>query len=117
MKKRMLALALALVLSLSAVLMTACKHEEADPLLGSWKLDVTTTYVFEEEGKGSMNLPLSRNPFTYTVEENRISIDFEDPGLTDRTYVFSIEGNTLTMTVQAVGAAEEVTYIFTRIVK
>lgn len=116
MKKKLFALALVLVLSLTALCAGGCK-KEANPLLGSWKLDAATVYVFEKDGKGSMNLPLSQNPFTYTIEENTVSIDFEDESMTDRVYTFLVDGDVMILTFQSLGSAEDVSYTFTRVEK
>lgn len=116
MKKKLFPLVMALVLCLSAAGFAACQ-KAADPLIGSWQLDAATVYVFEKDGQGSMKLPLSQNPFTYSVEENVISIDFEDPAMADRSYTYAIEGDTLTMTVRSLTGDEDVTYTFTRLAK
>ena len=83
-----------LLLALSA-LMTGCRK---NPLVGSWRMDAVTSYVFEKDGTGSMDLPLSRNPFTYTVEGDQVTIQFEDAALETRSYTFSVEGDTMILT-------------------
>lgn len=69
-----------------------------DSLLeGKWDMDGVTAYEFYKSGKGALVLPSAEYEFTYTVKDNTLYIDFEFDGAKDAQYVFSVEGNTLTL--------------------
>lgn len=67
-------------------------------LYKEWKIDSTTHYRFEEGGRGALVLPSEEFPFSFRIEENRISIDFDDESCIDKNYTFSVIGDILTLT-------------------
>ena len=63
-------------------------------LLGSWTTDGYTVYEFYEEGEGALKIPMADYVFSYTIDENKVSIDFENEKSIDSDYEFSFEGKT-----------------------
>ncbi len=47
-------------------------------LKGLWDYDTVTMYEFDEKGNGTLVLPTKKYNFTYTADEDTITIDFED---------------------------------------
>ena len=68
-----------------------------NPLEGRWYMDEVTVYEFYDGSKGTMVLPSAAYEFTYSITDNNLSIDFKYEGAKDAQYIFTIEGNTLTL--------------------
>lgn len=66
-----------------------------DDLRGTWTVDSITSFWFDGRGEGGMLLPSSEYMFHYEINEDIISIDFEDEGATDVVYEFQVEKDTL----------------------
>ena len=64
-------------------------------LLGSWTTDGYTVYEFYEDGKGVLKIPMADYSFSYTIDENKVSIDFENEKSIDSDYEFSFEDEKL----------------------
>ena len=64
-------------------------------LLGSWTTDGYTVYEFYEDGNGALKIPMSDYTFSYTIDENKVSIDFENEKSIDSDYEFSFEDEKL----------------------
>ena len=47
-----------------------------DALAGTWEFDGTTTYSFDGSGSGAMELPSISYDFTYTIDGNKLMIDY-----------------------------------------
>ena len=85
------------VLVVLAAVMLAVTLLQRDGLKGTWALDDTTVYEFDGRGHGTLRLPLGSYEFSYTVEEDRLTIDFADDTATDAGYTFRKDGATLTL--------------------
>ena len=70
---------------------------EHDALSGIWSMDDVTVYVFNGKGHGKLSLPLNTYEFDYVLEENSILIDFDDPDAIDRSYLYSVSDDELTL--------------------
>lgn len=64
-------------------------------LISSWTTDGITVYEFDNKGEGKMKLPSAEYKFTYTVNNNKLYIDFESDKATDSNYEFSFENDKL----------------------
>jgi hypothetical protein len=64
-------------------------------LKGLWDYDTITMYEFDGKGSGALVLPAKKNKFTYTINEDNISIAFEDNKAQDFTCKYAIEDNKL----------------------
>ena len=68
-----------------------------DALAGTWEFDGTTTYSFDGSGSGAMELPSISYDFTYTIDGNKLMIDYVNESVRDSEYEFTVDGNTLTL--------------------
>ena len=68
-----------------------------DALAGTWEFDGTTTYSFDGRGSGAMELPSISYDFTYTIDGNKLMIDYANESVRDSEYEFTVDGNTLTL--------------------
>ena len=68
-----------------------------DALVGTWEFDGTTTYSFDGSGSGAMELPSISYDFTYTIDGNKLMIDYANESVRDSEYEFTVDGNTLTL--------------------
>ncbi|MBR6044119.1 MAG: hypothetical protein IKP47_00645 [Ruminococcus sp.] len=66
-------------------------------IVGTWTIDGVTTYRFDEGGEGAMILPLDSYEFRYTIEDDKITIDFKDDALIDKDYTYKKFWSTLTL--------------------
>lgn len=82
------------------------------PLEGKWYMDEVTAYEFYDGGKGAMVLPSAEYEFTYSITDNNLSIDFTYEGAKDAQYIFTIEGNTLTL--EGGNATTQGTYVLSK---
>lgn len=64
-------------------------------LISSWTTDGITVYEFDKKGEGKLKLPSSEYKFTYTVNNNKLYIDFESDKATDSNYEYSFENDKL----------------------
>lgn len=70
----------------------------ASELLGTWKLDQGTTYMFDGKGKGIMLTGVDNYTFAYSAENGKLGIDMDTAAGSDFEYDYSVSGDTLTMT-------------------
>ncbi len=83
-----------LVLSLILIIHSCTSR---NPVVGSWKLDSMTTYEFYDDGKGALIVPKGNYSFTYTLDDDKLSIDFHDENALDSEFVYEVEDDVLTM--------------------
>lgn len=69
----------------------------ADVLSGTWVYDQYTKYQFDGYGKGCMCLDNAHYEYSYEIEDNTLSMDFENEAVHDCSYTFSVKDNTLTI--------------------
>lgn len=81
-----------LFLSVHFILINKSKDSK---IIGTWTTDGNTIYEFKKGGIGTLILPLSKYKFAYEIEEDKISIDFENNELIDSEYTFSFDNNRL----------------------
>ncbi len=70
------------------------KADEAD-ITGTWTVDGITTYRFDEDGEGKLILPEHEFSFDYTVEDDELTMEFEDTGINTAVFTFTVEDDTL----------------------
>ena len=87
-------LVLAVILVLSVALTLTLRK---DKLEGTW-LYGTTQYRFDGKGRGEMKLAQKVYPYGYQLKKGVLTLDFQDPDLSDPTYSISLEGSRLTLT-------------------
>lgn len=99
-QRRMLfggAAAVLIVIVVVIVLIVKGCFGRTDALAGTWDFDGTTTYVFDGNGTGVMALPSISYDFTYTIDGNKLVIDYSNESVHDSTYEFTVDGDILTM--------------------
>ena len=64
-----------------------------DALAGTWEFNGTTTYSFDGSGSGTMELPSISYDFTYTIDGNKLMIDYANESVRDSEIHFSIINN------------------------
>ena len=64
-------------------------------ITGTWTLDGVTSYRFDGDGTGALLLPESEYAFTYRLEGEALTIDFESVRAHDGTYRAGMEGDRL----------------------
>ncbi len=70
----------------------------ASELLGKWKLDQGTTYVFDGQGRGIMLTGVDNYTFLYSAENGKLGVDMDTIAGNDFEYEYTVNGDTLTMT-------------------
>lgn len=101
-QRRMLfggAAAVLIVIVVVIVLIVKGCSGRTDVLAGTWDFDGTTTYSFDGEGSGAMVLPSISYDFTYTIDGNKLIIDYINESVHDSPYEFAVDGDILTMVV------------------
>ena len=84
----------------------AAETAEAD-ITGFWTLDGTTNYRFEENGIGALVLPEHEFPFSYTAEEEELTLLFDDSSSKPVVFTFTLEDDTLILRrEEAAGTSE-----------
>lgn len=89
-------LAIILLVVLIIVIARSCSTG-TNVLSGTWALDGTTVYQFDGNGKGAMVLHAVSYDFTYTIDGNKLVIDYRNESVHDATYEFTVDGDTLTL--------------------
>lgn len=69
----------------------------SDALSGAWVYDQYTKYEFDGYGKGCMCLENTHYEYSYKINGNTLSMDFENEAVHDCFYTFNVESNTLTI--------------------
>ncbi len=72
-------------------------NSNKDAIAGKWSFDQTTVYYFDGKGKGSLQLPLITYDFSYELTDKNVSIDFEDESVEDKTFLYSVSDDLLTL--------------------
>lgn len=70
----------------------------ASEVLGTWRLDQGTTYMFDGRGRGIMLTGVDNYTFAYSAENGKLGIDMDTAVGNDFEYDYSVSGDTLTMT-------------------
>ena len=99
-QRRMLfggAAAVLIVIVVVIVLIVKGCSGRTDVLAGTWDFDGTTTYSFDGEGSGAMVLPSISYDFTYTIDGNKLVIDYINESVHDSPYECAVDGDILTM--------------------
>lgn len=110
-KQLQVAIGILFLLIVASAIMLAIIHRQS-PIEGTWYMDEVTAYEFRSGGKGAMILPSAEYAFTYSITDNNLSIDFEYEGAKDAQYIFTIDGNILTL--EGGNATTQGTYVLSK---
>lgn len=97
-KKAIILIVLILVIAITTIMaftLKKDKKEENKEFYGLWTIDGYTDYEFSENNKGKLIIPSKEYVFTYTIEENKICIDFENETSIDRCYEYEFKDECL----------------------
>ena len=54
-------------------------------------------YEFDGKGVGTLRLPTGSHDFSYSTEQNLLTLDFAEDSAADSSYSFSVDGKSLTL--------------------
>lgn len=87
---------------------TEVKDTEED-ITGLWTIDDVTSYQFSEDGTGALIVPEHEYPFDYTLEDGRLTLEFESSSIKKTVFTVDPEENSLTLVKEEdAGTAEYV---------
>lgn len=99
------AIGLALLILICIFVFRGCNAKNTE-LVGTWRYDEYTEYVFTDSSKGYMRLEGNvAYEFNYSIRENVLYLDFMLDYVTDCQYAYSLDGHKLTF-VGGTGTAE-----------
>ena len=96
-KKAVLSVVIILIVAAVIILITTQFGKKSNALIGTWRYDEYTQYVFEKDGTGKLLVDDATYSYTYTVNGEKLILDFTDDIVMDCDYTFSINNATLTL--------------------
>ena len=73
----------------------------AETIAGFWTIDGITNYRFEENGKGALVLPSNTYRFSFSIEDDEITLNYADKKIGKKVFGIAMEGDTLILTRHA----------------
>lgn len=70
----------------------------AEDVYGSWTVDGVTDLKFNKDGSGALIVPSNEFPFIWSLEDDSLSLSFEDSAVRDVVYTVSKQGSKITIT-------------------
>ena len=93
----LLLIVLLIVVAVCLIFTLKPKDNIQNKLIGSWTTDGVTIYEFKEDGIGFLKTSLKEYQFTYTINNNKIFIDFKNEKSEDVEYTYTLEDDKLTL--------------------
>ena len=93
-KKKLIPILVVIVLIIVGIVIFL-NISKKDKLVGLWDVDGNTKYEFNGKGKGKIIVPNSEYEFTYTIENNVVSVDFKSEKSTDTKYEFKVQKDSM----------------------
>ena len=90
-------LIVAVILVVAGILFFSNGNKKVKSLYGTWNYDDVTIYTFDDNGHGTLVLPLNTYEFSYTVGDGVLSIDFTDEKAEDRSYTYFLSDDVLVL--------------------
>lgn len=88
--KKMLLIGIIIIVIIAVLIFLVFKLKNSKNIfLGTWQSEGGTIYEFKKNKEGVMKTSLSEYKFIYKIENNIISIDFDDKKAIDTDYEFS----------------------------
>lgn len=97
MKKAMLSVAIIITVAVAVILIIAQFGKKSNELVGTWRYDEYTQYVFEKDGTGKLLADDVTYSYAYTVKGKKLILDFTEDIVRDCDYTFSVNGTALTL--------------------
>lgn len=95
MKKVLLISITSLIILLIVLLLFINNKSTSNKIIGSWSLDKTTIYEFNDNNEGKMKVSLNEYEFIYKIDNNKLFIDFKDESLSNFEYIFTLNQDSL----------------------
>lgn len=70
-------------------------NKSSSKLKGTFIYNESIKYIFDGKGNGSMHDGNDEYEYTYTVDKDKLTIDFKNEAVRDATYTFKNENDTL----------------------
>ena len=77
------------------ILITNKSGKKTNALIGTWRYDEHTQYVFEKDGTGKLLADDVTYTYAYSVDGKKLTLDFTDDIVLDCDYTFSVKKSTL----------------------
>jgi len=94
-KVTIVSIAIIIILVMLLFFLLNRKPKLSKVLIGSWITPGGTIYIFNKDNTGKMKVPLNDYPFTYKIEDNKLSIDYEEKSAFDPVYECTIKDDKL----------------------
>lgn len=88
MKKAMLSAAIIITVAVAVILIIAQFRKKSNELVGTWRYDEHTQYVFEKDGTGKLLADDVTYSYAYTVKGKKLILDFTEDIVRDCDYTF-----------------------------
>ena len=71
------------------------EKQDAGNITGTWTVDEITTYRFDENGSGELLLPEHTYSFSYTAENDELTLDFDSDSIQTAVFTYTVEQDKL----------------------
>ena len=89
-------IALIIVLIFLVLIICALFRGKSNPLLGKWQNDNgDTVYQFDKDYTGKLIISIGEIKYKYTIEDDKVSVDFESESSEDTVFTFEIKDEKL----------------------
>ena len=96
-KKALFFSAVIIIVATAVILIAVRFCKKSNALIGTWRYDEHTQYIFEKNGTGKLLADDVPFDYTYSVKGKKLIIDFTEDYIRDCDYTFSVSDNTLTL--------------------
>ena len=96
-KKALLSAVIIITVTVAVILFFAQFGKKSNKLIGTWRYDEHTQYVFEKDGTGKLLADDVTYSYAYTVKGKKLILDFTEDIVHDCDYTFSVNGTALTL--------------------
>ena len=71
------------------------EKQDAGNITGTWTVDEITTYRFDDNGSGELLLPEHTYSFSYTAENDELTLDFDSDSIQTAVFTYTVEEDKL----------------------
>ena len=96
-KKSTVAILAIILITIVALILVILLPKNTNHLLGAWRYDKYTKYIFKEDGTGSLNVDDVIYNYKYEISADKLTLDFSDDIIKDCDYTFLVDGEELTL--------------------
>ncbi len=88
-------IALLLVLFIFILSIIILVNKKSNPVVGKWKTDKGTIYQFDKDYTGKLIVSTGEYKYKYEIDDNIITVDFENESSIDTKFKYKIEDSKL----------------------